>query len=425
MDEKLKDFLETYESKMKFIRKLYLKDVNNNDNSENDFILIGIFGILSIIFSAIILVILDFNIIGYVISLITLIILCLIYSYFVVKLMSYKSRYLYAVKKRGYKDIDEYENELSNYLTGPDAYYATILDELKAEHNITEKTKRIKDIYDVDYYIWMEKNILYVLPDDTEYRPEIKSYDLNNIRYYRVDLHNNYVVLKTSTDEYQFDMESANAIKELLPNKNFKNAKNYRPEDYINDYEIFMHNFKKEIENKNDNYRDYLINALILVVALIISFIILGVLSNTLSSFKIFVKIVSVVNLVVLFDRMKKLVRYRSLMYSINDVIYEINCDRDVLCHFYELKIALNINDDYDVVLSNKGYPYNVWVSNNYFHLFLDVAYYNVVYVVLGLKNDIKYKVRNGETVLKLKDKTFKFNKEASLVFDKLLNNKK
>ena len=30
MDEKLKDFLETYESKMKFIRKLYLNDVNNN-----------------------------------------------------------------------------------------------------------------------------------------------------------------------------------------------------------------------------------------------------------------------------------------------------------------------------------------------------------------------------------------------------------
>lgn len=424
MDENLKNFLEAYESKMKFIRRLYKRDLYNNNGNDYDYILITIFGVLSIIFSAIVLFILDFTMIGYVIALITLIILSLVYCYFSIKLMDSKARYLYAVKKRGYNSIDEYEEDLKLFLTGPGAYYSTILDDLKLQYKVNESVDKVIDIYDEEYYVWVDDGALFVLSNSTEYRPKVRVYELTNVRYYRVDINNNYLVLKTNSDEYQLTMDSLSTIKKLLPKKDFKSVKNYHPEDYINDYEIFMHSFKKDIEDKNENFREYLINSLILVVSFLVVFILLGILNSVLSSFSLFIKLLSIVILALLFNKIKKLIRYRALIYDVSDVIYEINTDSDVANHFNELKIALDIKSDYDTIISTGGYPYVIWVSKGYLHLFLDVPYYNVVYIVLGLKNDIKYKIKNGEAVLKLKDKTFKFEKNAITVFDKLLSKK-
>ena len=424
-NDKAKNFVETYENKLKYIRDLYKRNMFNNLGNNYDHVLVSIFGTLSIIFTVLVLYILEFTMIGYFLSLITLLILTLVYSYFSVKLMNSKSRYLYAIRKRGYRSIEEYEDDISLYLSGPNGFYTSILEDLMKEHNIDEKTNVISDINDIEYYIWKDNDTISILSKSTEELPKVRVYSLDNIRYYRVDMNNNYLVLKTSTDEYQFTLECSDLIKKLLPKKDFNNIKNYNPEEYINDFEIYMHSFKKDIDDKNDIYKDYLINSLFLSISFLVAFIILGILNSTFSKFNIFIDLVSIVIVILLFNKLRKLIRYKILMYTDSDIVYEMNNDNDVINHFNELKVALKITDNYDTISSTGGYPYLVWVANDYLHLFLNVAYYNVVYIVIGLKNDIRYRVKKGETIIKLKDKTYHFEKEANIVFDKLLSKDK
>ena len=420
--EKAKEFVETYENKLKYIRDMYLRNIYSNAGNNYDHVLVSIFGTLSIIFTVLVLYILEFSMIGYFLSLITLLILTLVYSYFSVKLMNAKSRYLYAIRKRGYRSIEEYEDDISLYLSGPNGLYTRVLEDLMKEYKIDENTNIVTDVNDREYYIWKEEDNVCILSKSTDELPKVRIYALDNIRYYRVDMNNNYLVLKTSTEEYQFTLECADLLKKLLPRKDFKSVKNYHPEDYINDFEIYMHSFKKDINNKNDIYRDYLVNSLVLSVSFLIAFIILGIINSSFSKFNLFVELLSVVVIVLLFNKLRKLIRYKILMYTDSDIVYEMNNDNDVLNHFNELKVALKISDNCDTIVSTGGYPYIVWVANDYLHLFLNVAYYNVVYIVIGLKNDIKYKVKNGETIIRLKDKTYHFEKDANIVFDKLLN---
>ena len=424
-NEKSKEFIETYESKLKYIRDMYKRNIFVSNGNNYDHVLVSVFGTLSIVFTILVLYILEFTMIGYFLALITLLILTLVYSYFSVKLMNSKSRYLYAIRKRGYKNIDEYEDDIELYISGPNGYYTQKLDELINEYKIDDKTNVISDVNDVEYYIWEEDNLIHILSKSTYEYPKVKVYSLDNIRYYRIDMKNNFLVLKTSTDEYQLTLDSLEIIKKLLPKKDFASIKNYNPEDYINDFEIFIHSFKKDFEDKNDNIRDYLINALVLSISFFIGFIILGILNSTFTKYNIFIDVLSMIFIVLLFNKLRKLIRYKILMYTDSDIVYEMNNDNEVLNHFNELKVALKVDDSNDTIISTGGYPYLIWVSNDYLHLFLNVAYYNIVYIVLGLKNDIKYKVKNGETIVRLKDKTYHFEKEAYLVFDKLLGKNK
>ena len=64
------------------------------------------------------------------------------------------------------------------------------------------------------------------------------------------------------------------------------------------------------------------------------------------------------------------------------------------------------------------------WIANGYFHVFLNIIYFNVVYMSVKISDVIYYKIEGKECLVKLKDRTLHFTKDAVNVFSKILPNK-
>lgn len=420
-----KRFIKLYEKEIKYYREEYYKNIifNNKITYSNPVITF----LIPLIIGALILIILNFTIISYILSIITLI-LSNIFIHLIYTSQITKNEYLEAIKKYGYHSIEEYEKKIRDFITGPNGYYNQLVLDLIEKHNINSSTKKIRTIKNEEYYIWTSKNKdkIYLLNTYCNQKPEIKNIPISSIRYFRVEPITNHVILKTDNDIYTFKEETVTLFNELIKNKRLENLKTFEPAVHINDYEIYMHKVKKNLEKdytkKRENYHQAIHNSVYYIVGI-------AVLVAISTFFPAISNIVNVINCLLII--LLNLSITKALNNKVDDniktdteTIKELNHNPENIEVFNELKHVLGISNSYDKVYTKEGAEYITWVANGYFHVFLNLIYFNTVYMAVKTSDVRYFRVDQNSCDIKLKDKTLEFTKEAKFVFTKLLPNK-
>ena len=93
-----------------------------------------------------------------------------------------KNEYLEAIRKYGYRSIEDYERKLKKYISGPEGYYNTLLLDLIEKYNINSSTKVIRTTNNEEYFIWSNKNKdkIYLLNTQINHKPEAKIISVSN-----------------------------------------------------------------------------------------------------------------------------------------------------------------------------------------------------------------------------------------------------
>ena len=338
------------------------------------------------------------------------------------------NKYLSEIQKQGYFSIEDYEDKIRKYITGPTGYYQEELNNIKNKYNINDQTTRkISMINGEEYYIWTnnKQDKINLLNTKTNKRPTIETIKIANIRYYRVDEERHSIILKTDINIYQLKKESLPILNEIMKNKRLENIKTFTPDIYINDFELFMHKIKKEMTTNNYYEKERLSNNINKVAISLIFLITIIILSNIVNRYQIIFIIISILTIFILNNAIKGIMSYNyKKELSENETIKIINNNPECIEYFKELKYSLGINDNFDKVYTTENVCYLTWAANGYFHIFLNLIYFNVVYMAIK-PSDIKYyKVENNTCCIKLKDKTLVFTKDAANIFAKILPNK-
>lgn len=427
--KKTMKFIENYEKYIMPLREKYYKTILQQKNSKDGKKILLLFKYIPFLISLIILVINSFTTKGYTISVI-FILLVNIFIKFLVKYLNIENTnsYLEAIRKQGFLTIQDYEKKLKEIVTGPNGYYYQILEELKSKYNITDQNvRKITTTSNDEYYIWTnaKQDKINILNTKTNKHPNIETIKISNIRYYRIDNEKQCIVLKTDTNIFYLKKENISILNDIIKNKRLENITTFEPELYINDFEIFMHKIKKDINSNNQYETDKLSNN---INKLLISFIILMIsifIKNILSTYQLIITIISIISLYILCTSLYELIIYKGKRKLTEDEeISILNRIPECIENFKELKYALGIYDNYDKIYTKDKICYITWSKNGYFHLFLNLIYYNVVYMSIKPSDVRYYKVDNKECEIKLKDKTLVFSKEAGEVFGKILPNK-
>lgn len=417
-----KNFINTYENKIKELRKEYYKNMTLSKNSFSIDL-----SLIAMILSVIILILFGFNINSFIISFIAMIILNIVFRVLSKALnLDKQNSYVKEIRKLGYFSVDAYENSLKKYVTGPGGYYEVYLNKLKKRYNLTDNVRKIEGEAGELYYIWMnsDQNSFNLLNERTVDKPEVISIEYDSVRYFRVDNNSNSIILKTSMNIYKFKMSAFDILNEILKNKRLDNIHTFNPEMYISDFEIFIHNYESNINNKKrkKNYNDF-DKELSKFIVFIILYVVCSGLCYVydMSLFKIGVLVLMIcLNYAFVSLLNSKKVRVNNEM----DLIKLMNNDKECIDMFNELKVALCIFDNYDIVYSKDNAPYYTWVANGYFHVFLNVIYTNVIYMSVKITDVNYYRCSNNSCTVKLKDRMLEFRKDSKNVFDKILPNK-
>lgn len=421
-----KKFIQIYENEIKEYRDKYYKNIINNSN-KMFYISPTLLNLIPLIIAIIILISSKFTIASYIIST-TIILLLNLIIYVLFRSTTEKNEYLEAIKKYGYHNIENYEKKLKKYISGPEGQYNNQLLSLIEKYNINSSTKRIRATNNEEFYIWSNKNKdkIYLLSTQTIKKPETKIIPISDIRYYRVETLTKNIILKTNNDIYEFKPDTINLFNELFKNKRLENIKTFDPGTYINDYEIYMHKIKKKTEKdyttKKENFDTAIHNTIYLIVAITLIVIITHLVDKITN-------ITSIINIFLII----------LLNYSVNEIlnnivkekkqneksiIKELNTNQEHIHVFQELKYVLGINENYDRVYTKEGAEYITWMANGYFHVFLNLIYFNSVYMAIKASDVHYYKVNKHSCEVKLKNKTLVFTQDAQKVFSKLLPNK-
>lgn len=424
---KHKFFIEKYENDIKDLRTKYYKNLVTSQKKD---LISPSLSLLMIPFLIAIIIILKnyFSIKSYIIAIIAIIISNILISILssLLKLEETKN-YKSEIRKLGYFSIEDYEQKLKKYITGDNGYYSILLNDLIQEYNINETTKKIFSVDGEGYYIWTNQNqdTINLLNCQRKSKPEIKSIKISSIRYFRIDNMKNCIILKSDTDELYLKLDSLPILNEIIKEKRLENIKNFTPENYINDFEIYMHTVKHKLEKKNQRNSKFISQN---INHLIICLLGLCTLIGFSTFLKDYIKIINVTNIIFIFFINKSIKNIFSLTANKNkkekDDIKEINNNPECIEKFEELKYSLGISNSFDKVYTNEGACYLTWVANGYFHVFLNVIYFNVVYMAIKTSDVNYYKTTGKECLIKLKDKTLTFKKEANQVFAKILPNK-
>lgn len=421
-----KKFINLYEKEIKHYRDEYYKNIifNSHKIAYSNPVLTFL---IPLVISCVLLILTKFSITGYIISIFTLIASnILIHMLYTSKID--KNEYLEAIKRYGYHSIEDYEKKLREIITGPQGYYNNLLLDLIEKYNLNSSTKKIKTIKNEEYYIWSSKNKdkIYLLNTYINKKPEVKILQVSSIRYFRVEGVTEHVILKTDNDIYTFKPETLPVFNDLIKNKRLENIKAFDPATHINDYEIYMHkvkkNLNKDYSKKKEKYNASIHNTIYILIILFIIIIITLFLPNIKN-------ITNIVNcfLLILLNLSISGILNNKVKESIKsdiEVIRELNNDPNNIEIFQELKHVLGISDSYDKVYTREGAEYITWVANGYFHVFLNMIYFNSVYMAVKTSDVRYFKLDSNSCDIKLKDKTLEFTKEASFVFNKILPNK-
>ncbi len=420
-----KKFIKIYEKEIKEYRDEYYKNIILNNNKTHSTYPVLTF-LIPLVISSIILLLSDFSNLGYIASIATLISLnILIYLLYTSRID--KNEYLEAIRKYGYYSIEDYEKKIRQYITGPEGFYNNLLLDLIEKHNINSSTKKIQTTKNEEYYIWSNKNKdkIYMLNTYCNKKPEALIIPISNIRYFRTDNSQN-VILKTDNHIYTFKPSAITLFNELIKEKRLENIKKFDPGTYIDDYEIFMHKVKKNLEkdySKKREKRDSSFNNCFYLLVIISIIVIINNIIPVISN------ITNIINclLIILLNLSIRGVtnnQVKQTKKADNEIIKELNNNPEYIEIFNELKYVLGIKDTYDKVYTKEGAEYITWVANGYFHVFLNMIYFNSVYMSVKT-SDVKYfKEDYNSCDIKLKDKTLEFTKQSKIVFDKILPNK-
>ena len=421
-------FIETYEKYIKEDRKNYYKRMINNSHNSFSNGLSLLFTFLPPLCGLMVIVLNNFEIVGHIVALVVVLIICIILKVIqTVMKLDLKNQYIDDIRKLGYFSVQDYEEKLKKYITGPGGYYELLLQDLMKTYNLTEQTKKINGLNGEVYYIWAsaKQDKIFLLNSKTNDKPEIISINVAHIRYFRVDYVEKFIVLKTDITDYYFNMDSLETLNDLIKEKRFENIKGFTPDIYINDFELYMHHMKEVIGKDEKESRNLTMNLMYKGVLLIVGIALLLFINYLVPSYSFIIKIIDIICLFSLFIVIKDIIFQKKIeTKSEDDYIKILNTNRECVEHFHELKIALGIKEDYDTVYTQEGFAYLTWVANGYFHVFLNLIYFNVVYMAINLSDVMYFAREKNECLVKLKDKTLSFTKEAETVFAKILPNK-
>ena len=431
MTRKKEKFINSYETKIKEIRKEYYRNITKYSNNEIDRYIIelilkvlpGFLGILLLFTSKY-----DIKTVIFVIVL-SIVLSVLIDFYFDKKGLESSNKYLKEIRKLGYFTIEDYEHKLKEYVTGEEGEYSKLQAQLIKKYNITQDTDVIEDLGGNRYYLWFDNvsSKIYILDTKLNTKPEVETFRLSDIRYFRLDRKRNLTVLKTDTEEKYFNKKTYDTLSKYIKSKQFENLKIYEPEENINDFERYMHKIKKEIDKDIDYDQDkknvYISNIIILIIILC-GFSILLKLKFEENLYMI-IKLAMLVEVGILNFNLVEYLQYKPMQRKTEkEYINLINSNEECISRFNELKISLGIPSNADKVYTKEGAEYLTWTANGYFHVFLNVIYFNSVYMVVKLKDVMYYQGNKKECIVKLKDKELQFEPEAKIIFDKILPNK-
>ncbi|MGN1371496.1 MAG: hypothetical protein ACI4XM_04410 [Candidatus Coprovivens sp.] len=422
-----KNFINTYENEIKPYREKYYKDILKYSKDEKKYPIISIY-LIPIITSIVTLLITNFNITGYIISFIEIFII----NYLIKIVLKYlkieqNNEYLEILKKKGYYSIEDYEKKLKSIITGPNGYYQKLLNELIEKYKINETTRKVTTTSGEEYYYWTNTNRDKIMLLNTKYnkKPEIKAIHISNIRYYRIDNEKKSIIINTSTEIYSFKIESSKIFNEIIKEKKLENITAFNPATYIDDFEIYMHSIKSEDNKKNLENSQRITKSVNYIIIFSIIYLIISLLIFILKKYLLLLNILNVISICIISINLQiALSTNRKYNKTDTEYIKELNTNPECITRFEELKYVLGIKPTYDNVYTPEGVEYKTWLANGYFHVFLNLIYFNTVYMSVKISDVAYYKKEDNECIVKLKDKTLVFTSDSEEVFRKILPNK-
>lgn len=427
MKNKYKRFINIYEKEIKQYRDKYYKNIIQYSNTNTTYPTIS-FYLLPIIVSILILILLNFSIIGYLVSFLSIIVINYLLK---ITTNTFKmeaiNEYKEQLKKHGYFSLEDYENQIKKIITGPGGYYETLQQELIEKYSINQNTRRITTTSGEEYYLWTNstRDKIQLLNTRTTQKPEIKTIALADVRYFRIDHNKKSIIINTSKEDYFFKEDNLNIINEIMKEKRLENIKSFTPSIYIDDFEIYMHSLKTEEEKINQEKIKEISATTNIIIACVICLIILVAITNIIEKYQVILHAANILSLTIISSKLRKVL---SLKVNKNkgdiEYINELNTNQECIERFEELKYVLGISNSYDRIYSKEGAEYLTWIANGYFHVFLNVIYFNVVYMSIKVSDVAYYKVENKICEIKLKDKKLEFTSDAENVFKKILPNK-
>lgn len=427
MKNKYKRFINIYEKEIKQYRDKYYKNIIQYSNTNTTYPTIS-FYLLPIIVSIITLILLNFSIIGYLVSFLSVIVinylLKIITNTFKMEAIN---EYKEQLKKHGYFSIEDYENQIKKIITGPGGYYESLQQELIEKYSINQNTRKITTTSGEEYYLWTNstRDKIQLLNTRTTKKPEIKTIALADVRYFRIDQNKKCIIINTSKEDYFFKEDNLNIINEIMKEKRLENLKSFTPSLYIDDFEIYMHSLKTEEEKNNHKKIKEISSTTNIIIACFICLIILVAITNIIDKYKVLLHIANLLSLIIISIKLRKVLSIK-INKNKDDIEYinELNKNQECIERFEELKYVLGISNSYDKIYSKEGAEYLTWIANGYFHVFLNVIYFNVVYMSIKVSDVAYYKVENKICEIKLKDKKLEFTSDAENAFKKILPNK-
>ncbi len=422
-------FINTYENIIKPLREDYYKNkvkqglVNNVFNKS-----LFIINLAPIIISIFLCTFGQFTLKSTIITLLFLLISNIFISTIKKQYNIYESNYELEIRKMGFLSINQYEKNIKKFITGENGYYKEVLQNLISTNNFTkENTYNLKDLKGRTYIIRNneQNNELYIINNNLKDLPALTKLKYDNIRYYRLDKNNNRIILKTDMDEWYYEKENETVFKNLIPNKSIASENVTKKEEYINDFKRYMSRIKnKDIIKNNENNKIKAKNKSKAILLIILEIIII-LLLNLYIDYKLWLSIFYVIILIGINHYLLKYLQIKNnTMKNDKDYILYLNNNKDCQDKFTELKLALNIPKEVQKIYSDEGAEFLTWNNKGYFHLFLNLIYFDVIYLSVKIADVDYYKIEDNYCILKIKGKKYSFTKEAEDKFSKLLPNK-
>lgn len=422
-------FINTYENIIKPLREDYYKNKVKQGLVDNVFNKsLFIINLAPIIIAIFLCTFGQFTLKSTIIALLFLLISNIFISTIKKQYNIYESNYELEIRKMGFLSINQYEKNIKKFITGENGYYKEVLQNLISTNNFTkENIYNLKDLKGRTYIIRNneQNNELYIINNNLKDLPTLTKLKYDNIRYYRLDKNNNRIILKTDMDEWYYEKENEIVFKNLIPNKSITSENVTKKEEYINDFKRYMSRIKNKDIIKNNENDKIKANNKSKAILLIILEIILILLLKLYIDYKLWLSIFYVIILIGINHYLLKYLQIKNnTMKSDKDYILYLNNNKDCQDKFAELKLALNIPNEVQKIYSDEGAEFLTWNNEGYFHLFLNLIYFDVIYLSVKIADVDYYKIEDNYCILKIKGKKYSFTKEAEDKFSKLLPNK-
>ena len=422
-------FIKNYETRIKKYRDEYYHNISKQGLSSADYIEKEPFiNFLPVIISLLPFIFNGLELISFIISILSVIIINLLIGLYKKIKGINDNNYIKELRRIGFFSIEDYERKIKEYITGPNGFYNQELQKIKNNYQLTdENCYSIIDVHGNKHLISIDNkhDKILLINASLNSLPEVKDINFSFIWYYRYDKHGNRVILKTDIEELYFTKESLSIFDKLIKEKKFESKTNFDPAEYINDFELFMSQIRRESNIDEENLKNSKLNALNNIYLLLILLIIILFFFFIFKEYKIIIFIFYLISLNSLNKNCQDYFSFKNkIPKSEEEYIKNLNQNHECIENFNELKLALNIPNNAYKIFSPEGACYLTWSSNGYFHIFLNLIYFNVVYMVVKIQDVKYYEVKNSECIVKLKDKTLYFSKDAEEIFKKILPNK-